>query len=192
MLNPNYQVSPSSGNKTINAVPLQDLTEVSFKELMDRNQLDKELQSIIKTVLTMKNDECPASDAVTSLRQFVVSAGKYGDTPFLWTLAGCGEIPQAFCRLSAVFGGTYCLGSSPTHLQFAGDQSQFDFKGCQKKSRFVVGSISSVPVDHLNDLSSTWRKSSHVACLTSKSLTQLDEGRVRTSLFFCINSSDYC
>lgn len=157
----------------------EDLVDVGFKELMERNQLDEELQSIIRTVLTMKNDGCLASEAIESLKQFIKSTGRYGDTPFLWTLAGCGELPQAFCRLSAVFGGIYCLGSPPTQLTFDGDHLKFDFKSCQKRSKFVVGSISSIPVDHIPDLTSVWRKSSHVACLTTRSLSLSDEGMVR-------------
>jgi RAB protein geranylgeranyltransferase component A len=35
---------------------------------------------------------------------------RFGNTPFLWSMYGAGELPQAFCRLCAVFGGTYYLG----------------------------------------------------------------------------------
>uniref|UniRef100_A0A1I7X7U1 Uncharacterized protein n=1 Tax=Heterorhabditis bacteriophora TaxID=37862 RepID=A0A1I7X7U1_HETBA len=36
--------------------------------------------------------------------------GRFGPSPFLTPLYGCGELSQCFCRLSAVFGGLYCLG----------------------------------------------------------------------------------
>lgn len=157
---------------------LIELTEISFKNLMDDQQLDKELQVIFKTVLAMKSDECSASEAVQSLKQFIASAGRYGDTPFLWTLAGSGELSQAFCRLSAVFGGTYCLESSPTELQFESDHTRFSFKGSEITAKFVVGSIDSVPV-HLITVPTNLKKSSHVACLINKSLTGSDEGWVR-------------
>uniref|UniRef100_A0A8C6SHY0 CHM Rab escort protein n=1 Tax=Neogobius melanostomus TaxID=47308 RepID=A0A8C6SHY0_9GOBI len=38
--------------------------------------------------------------------------GRYGNTPFLFPVYGLGEIPQCFCRMSAVFGGVYCLRHS--------------------------------------------------------------------------------
>ena len=144
---------------------------------MEEQQLDNELQAIFKTVLAMKGYESSASEAVQSLRQFIASVGKYGDTPFLWTLAGSGELPQAFCRLSAVFGGTYCLEASPTELQFEGGHAKFNFKEKEVKSKFVVGSVGNVNSDHVSSIMS-WKKSSHVACLTNKSLTGCDDGRV--------------
>lgn len=144
---------------------------------MEEQQLDSELQAIFKTVLAMKSFESSAREAVQSLRQFITSVGKYGDTPFLWTLAGSGELPQAFCRLSAVFGGTYCLEASPTELLFESDHAKFYFKEKEVKSKFVVGSIGNVNSNHVSSPISL-SKSSHVACLTNKSLTECDEGRV--------------
>merc|ERR1712071_748741 len=47
--------------------------------------------------------------AIEKVRKFVTSIGRFGNTPFLWTLYGTGELPQCFCRCSAVFGGIYCL-----------------------------------------------------------------------------------
>jgi RAB protein geranylgeranyltransferase component A len=38
-----------------------------------------------------------------------MSLGRFGNTPFLWPMYGSGELPQAFCRLCAVFGGVYYL-----------------------------------------------------------------------------------
>jgi len=45
-------------------------------------------------------------------KKFLSSLGRFGNTPFLWSMYGSGELPQAFCRLCAVFGGTYYLGRS--------------------------------------------------------------------------------
>jgi hypothetical protein len=38
--------------------------------------------------------------AVQSVDKFLKSIGRYGNTPFLWTLYGSGELPQCFCRLN--------------------------------------------------------------------------------------------
>mmetsp|Transcript_36963 Transcript_36963/g.96835 ORF Transcript_36963/g.96835 Transcript_36963/m.96835 type:complete len:674 (-) Transcript_36963:2727-4748(-) len=50
-----------------------------------------------------------AREALGNVRQFFSSIGQYGKTPFIYPMYGTGEVPQAFCRLCAVFGGTYML-----------------------------------------------------------------------------------
>ena len=57
----------------------------------------------------MTSEDCPTKEALKLIQRFIHSAGRFGNTPFLFTLYGTGELPQAFCRLCAVFGGTYCL-----------------------------------------------------------------------------------
>ncbi|OJT07504.1 Rab proteins geranylgeranyltransferase component A [Trametes pubescens] len=53
----------------------------------------------------------PSLPALTRIRQYLRSAGRYGATPFLvGHYGGLGETAQGFCRTSAVKGGTYILG----------------------------------------------------------------------------------
>ena len=48
--------------------------------------------------------------ALTRLRNYLRSAGRYGSSPFLvGHYGGLGEIAQGFCRVSAVSGGVYIL-----------------------------------------------------------------------------------
>ena len=35
------------------------------------------------------------------VQSFLHSLGRYGNTPYLWTLYGSGELPQCFCRMCA-------------------------------------------------------------------------------------------
>lgn len=35
---------------------------------------------------------------------------RYGKSPYIYPMYGLGELPQAFARLSAIYGGTYMLG----------------------------------------------------------------------------------
>lgn len=60
----------------------------------------------------MVSPNIPTKDAVKSIQNFINSCGRFGSTPFLYTLYGSGEMPQAFCRLCAVFGGIYCLNKN--------------------------------------------------------------------------------
>lgn len=43
--------------------------------------------------------------------------------PLLWPRFGCGELPQAFCRMCAVFSGTYCLGRTICEINPIGEEN---------------------------------------------------------------------
>ena len=59
------------------------------------------------------NTSCPVSlQGLARLKRMLQSLNRYGPYPFLWPLYGAGELPQSYCRFSAVFGGIYCLGCS--------------------------------------------------------------------------------
>jgi len=50
---------------------------------------------------------------VDDLVRHVTALGRFGDTAFLVTMYGSGELSQAFCRSGAVYGSTYMLRRSP-------------------------------------------------------------------------------
>ena len=54
-------------------------------------------QFILETV-AMAEETTPCPAAIEKVRKFVTSIGRFGNTPFLWTLYGTGELPQCFCR----------------------------------------------------------------------------------------------
>ncbi|KAK9897729.1 FAD/NAD(P)-binding domain-containing protein [Cystobasidium minutum MCA 4210] len=57
------------------------------------------------------SEQAMTKSAVAHLKKYMRSTGKYGKSPFLLgQYGGIGEIIQGFCRVSAVFGGTYMLG----------------------------------------------------------------------------------
>lgn len=64
----------------------------------------------------MCDDQTLCPDGVKRVKKFLQSLGRYGNSPFLFPMYGCGEIPQCFCRLCAVFGGIYCLKRSITEI----------------------------------------------------------------------------
>ena len=58
--------------------------------------------------------------ALTRLRGYLRSAGRYGASPFLvGHYGGLGEIAQGFCRVSAVNGGVYILDRKPEEIAAA-------------------------------------------------------------------------
>jgi len=51
----------------------------------------------------------PARDAYNRIILYTSSMARYGKSPYIYPLYGLGELPQAFARLSAIYGGTYML-----------------------------------------------------------------------------------
>jgi len=87
-----------------------------FKEFLTSKRLSENLQSFIIYSIAMVKPDDETEIAMAQTRSFLSSLGHYGKTPFLWALFGTGEIPQMFCRMSAVFAGLYCLDKVPVHM----------------------------------------------------------------------------
>ena len=49
---------------------------------------------------------------------------RYGKSPYIYPLYGLGELPQAFARLSAIYGGTYMLDKKIESVN-VGDDGMF-------------------------------------------------------------------
>jgi len=89
--------------------PCLDLT---FGELLKKEKLTANLTHFVLHSIAMVEPGVSAEDGLKATKKFLSSLGRFGPTPFLWSMYGTGELPQAFCRLCAVFGGVYYLGRS--------------------------------------------------------------------------------
>lgn len=56
----------------------------------------------------------PARRTYERIVLYTSSMARYGKSPYIYPLYGLGELPQAFARLSAIYGGTYML-DKPVH-----------------------------------------------------------------------------
>lgn len=83
-----------------------------FIDLMKQQKLTDNLVHYILYAMCMGNVETTFKEGIDKIRMYLTSIGRYGNTPYLFPMFGCGEIPQCFCRLSAVFGGIYWLGQA--------------------------------------------------------------------------------
>lgn len=96
-----------------NSSELQGKTEVPFLAfLKDVWSLEQQVSEAIAYALAFcVSPEDQTLPALTRLRRYLRSSGRYGASPFLvGHYGGLGEIAQGFCRVSAVNSGVYILG----------------------------------------------------------------------------------
>ncbi|PFX22300.1 Rab proteins geranylgeranyltransferase component A 1 [Stylophora pistillata] len=87
-----------------------------FGEFLQSRRLTPNLQHFIIHAIAMVKPETATVIGLKATQNFLQSLGRYGNTPFIWPLYGAGELPQAFCRMCAVFGGLYCLRRSASEI----------------------------------------------------------------------------
>ncbi|XP_067903787.1 rab proteins geranylgeranyltransferase component A 1 isoform X2 [Heterodontus francisci] len=89
-----------------------DFEDSGFSDYLKTKKLTANLQHFILHSIAMVSETACTREGLKATQHFLQCLGRYGNTPFLFPLYGVGEIPQCFCRMSAVFGGTYCLRHS--------------------------------------------------------------------------------
>lgn len=87
----------------------QAFTQCSFSDYLKTKKLTPNLQHLLHSIAMTSESSCSTIDGLKATKIFLQCLGRFGNTPFLFPLYGQGEIPQYFCRMSAVFGGIYCL-----------------------------------------------------------------------------------
>ncbi|KAG7032469.1 Guanosine nucleotide diphosphate dissociation inhibitor 2, partial [Cucurbita argyrosperma subsp. argyrosperma] len=100
-----------------------DLTRVTTKELIAKYGLDDNTVDFIGHALALHRDDSylnlPALDTVKRMKLYAESMARFqGGSPYIYPLYGLGELPQAFARLSAVYGGTYMLNKPECKVEF--------------------------------------------------------------------------
>jgi RAB protein geranylgeranyltransferase component A len=82
-----------------------------FTSFMEEMKLTRRLQEILLYgVLIHQGGSLSVGTAVTRLRQYSESLGKYKDNKaLLYPMYGSSDISQAYCRLAAVYQAIYCL-----------------------------------------------------------------------------------
>uniref|UniRef100_A0A182LZF3 Rab proteins geranylgeranyltransferase component A n=1 Tax=Anopheles culicifacies TaxID=139723 RepID=A0A182LZF3_9DIPT len=128
-----------------NSEAKEDLDSKTFLEHLQSHKLTPNLVHYVLCAIAMGNERTPCRDGVAAVKKFLMSLGHYGNSPFLFPVYGCGEIPQCFCRLCAVFGGIYCLNKAVEGIQLESfnDGLKFESVKCGKQNiaskNLVVG-----------------------------------------------------
>lgn len=86
----------------------------TFDELLTAQSFSSELKDYVIQAMAMVAPSAPWRAGVLSTQKYLRSLNVYGSTAFLVSSYGAGELPQAFCRMSAVYGGMYMLGTPHT------------------------------------------------------------------------------
>jgi Rab GDP dissociation inhibitor len=88
-----------------------------MKEVYDKFTLETGTRDFIGHSMALYQDDTyinaqgGAEDAIERIRLYVNSMARYGKSPYVYPMYGLGELPQGFARLSAIYGGTYMLGT---------------------------------------------------------------------------------
>lgn len=130
---------------------LKALENISFEEYLKQQNISETVQHYILFSIAMATQETTAAQGIKQAQAFLNSIGFCGNTPFIWPMYGTSEILQAFCRLSAVYGGIYCLNRSADFL-VNGEN------GCEGvhsndellKAQHVIVSTGLVPKNYVN------------------------------------------
>mmetsp|Transcript_34082 Transcript_34082/g.81240 ORF Transcript_34082/g.81240 Transcript_34082/m.81240 type:complete len:483 (-) Transcript_34082:277-1725(-) len=89
------------------------LGKMTSQELFTKFGLDSGTADFLGHALALYDNDSylgrPAIEMVDRCKLYGESFARYGKSPYLYPLYGLGELPQAFARLAAVYGGTYML-----------------------------------------------------------------------------------
>lgn len=81
----------------------------TFHEYLQAQRVTDKIATCVMQAIAMCTPSSSFEEGMQRTQRFLGSLGRYGNTPFLFPMYGCGELPQCFCRLCAVYGGIYCL-----------------------------------------------------------------------------------
>ncbi|XP_075166528.1 rab escort protein [Haematobia irritans] len=130
---------------------MEEFRGKTFIEYLRQQKVTEKINRCVMQAIAMTNEDTPFEEGMERTKKFLQSLGRYGNTPFIFPMYGCGEIPQCFCRLCAVFGGIYCLKRQITAINMdSGAQTvSIEVDGQhQVQAKHIVCSSSNLP-EHL-------------------------------------------
>jgi Rab GDP dissociation inhibitor len=131
---------------------LGDLSRRSMRSLFDHFGLAETTIDFVGHALALQQSDgyldAPALPTVMAVKLYADSIARFGGgSPYIYPLYGLGELPQAFARLSAVYGGTYMLNKPDCAPVFdsSGRVCGVSSAGETAKAPIVVGDPSYFP-----------------------------------------------
>merc|ERR1719317_611863 len=87
-------------------------SDKTFGDFLKVHKLTPNLTHFVVHSIAMTHPDSPQTVGLKATRKFLSSLGRLVPLPFFGPCMAVGELPQAFCRLCAVFGGIYYLGKT--------------------------------------------------------------------------------
>ncbi|XP_067853000.1 rab proteins geranylgeranyltransferase component A 1 [Heptranchias perlo] len=157
-----------------------DFKDNGFSEYLKTKKLTANLQHFILHSIAMVSETACTIEGLKATQHFLQCLGRYGNTPFLFPLYGVGEIPQCFCRMSAVFGGTYCLRHSVQCLvvdrETARCKAVVDSNGHRISCEHFIVDDSYLPEKHTKNVQ--YRYISRGVLITNSSVLKSDSEQI--------------
>jgi len=127
-----------------------NLEKMNMQQLFTAFGLEPDTIDFVGHALALQvNDEYlaqPALPTVQRIRLYVESLARYSKSPYIYPLYGLGELPQAFARLSAIYGGTYMLAKPVEEIVMEGGKVVgVKSEGEVARCKFVIGDPSYFP-----------------------------------------------
>ncbi|CAD7696997.1 unnamed protein product [Ostreobium quekettii] len=124
-----------------------DLNTMTMAQVYAHFKLEPMTIEFIGHALALHRDDSyldkPALETVKKVKLYHDSLVRYPDlrSPYIYPRYGLGELPQAFARLCAVYGGTYMLNKSDAEVVYDDNGKAVGVKseGETAKCKFVVG-----------------------------------------------------
>ncbi|KAJ2907392.1 hypothetical protein MKZ38_003249 [Zalerion maritima] len=101
-----------------------NMATCTMKEVYDKFSLETTTRDFIGHAMALYLSDGyistpgQAPEAIERIRLYGNSVARYGKSPYIYPLYGLGELPQGFARLSAIYGGTYMLGTSVDEITY--------------------------------------------------------------------------
>ncbi|XXQ33684.1 Rab GDP dissociation inhibitor [Plasmodiophora brassicae] len=120
-----------------------------FREYLAAIGLSPMLQTFIIYSFCFDDGETMSTDqGIAALKKFLMSMGRFDRGALLYPVYGTGDLPQAFCRLAAVYGATYLLRCAPDltddEMVLGGTDQRIDFQNVITREVYDASSTDSV------------------------------------------------
>jgi len=119
-----------------------NLKQVPMRQVFKKFGLNDESVDFIGHALALHlNDDYldkPAHDTLARIRLYAESLARYSKSPYIYPLYGLGELPQAFARLSAIYGGTYMLNKPIEKVAFEDGKVKVTSEGETVTADYIV------------------------------------------------------
>jgi len=122
-----------------------DLRAIPARALFKSHDLSPDTIDFLGHAVALYRDDAyldqPALELVQRIQMYWEGIARYGKSPYIYPLFGLGELPQAFARLAAIYGGTYMLNKPIQKIVYndKGEAVGVESEGEVAKCRFVVG-----------------------------------------------------